>query len=758
MRFLLNLFHILHRIIPFRIQLRTKFIILVVGMALIPLLTGMAIAVVRLQGLQERNSIELARQVGETASKEIEGAVAAQFAVLDHIGTAYHEFSTDPALREQILERLLFRTGDFTDLIMLNSSGMEISHKSKFEAITARDFTDRSDTAEFHAIREKGYYLGPVYVVRGRPVYVTGKALTDPERKTFRGAVFGIVDARVMQDAVRDVSVSGEGGLAYIVNQNGIVIAYPDLAYVLAENDFSNVPAVKLATGKDVSVDPSRSYRNVTGTDVLGIGVPMTITLLSGEKLRTNWFVITERPTAVALAAVGDITRFALALIFLIAVASMIAALLFARRIASPIEQLHEAARRFAKGDFGYRVSVSTKDEIEDLAGSFNAMADRLQKLISDLEREHATILAERNKLELALSGITDGVIAVNTDRQVIFMNKKAEELIGISLSEASGKPINKLMKLHEKDGELSVSQYCPVAREGEGGILFTRNNLQMVGMKKREHTVNVVAGGIKEGGSINFGCILALHDLSREKFIEQIKVEFVAIAAHQLRTPLTEVKWSMEVLLSGELGRLGKRQFDFLRRSYQSNEKMISLVDDLLDTAKIEEGRYISELKRLDLADLAEIVVDTERETIAKKGIRFQVKKPKRKLPHVFVDESAIKVAMQNLLENAVKYTPQGGSVTFALSQGPLGVEVAVEDTGIGVPKEEQGRIFNKFYRSENAVRVETDGSGLGLFITKNIVEAHGGKIWFESQLGKGSTFGFTIPVQTLKGIAKKA
>jgi signal transduction histidine kinase len=238
----------------------------------------------------------------------------------------------------------------------------------------------------------------------------------------------------------------------------------------------------------------------------------------------------------------------------------------------------------------------------------------------------------------------------------------------------------------------------------------------------------------------------MILHDVTREKAIERMKTEFVSISAHQLRTPLSAIKWTLKMFLDGDLGELTKEQREFLEKTYKSNERMINLINDLLNVTRIEEGRYLYRPVLADIVPICQSVIDSYREEIEKKNLKFEFKKPKE-LPKVRVDIEKISLAIQNLLENAIRYNREGGEIEIVLKEKEKEIEFSIRDTGIGIPKDQQNRVFTKFFRAPNAMRMETEGSGLGLFITKNIIEAHGGKIWFKSEEGKGTTFYFTLP-----------
>jgi signal transduction histidine kinase len=201
------------------------------------------------------------------------------------------------------------------------------------------------------------------------------------------------------------------------------------------------------------------------------------------------------------------------------------------------------------------------------------------------------------------------------------------------------------------------------------------------------------------------------------------------------------------ENVIRRDLGPLSKEQIDFLGKTYQSNERMIHLINDLLNVTRIEEGRYLFKTSWQEIGSIVKGVIDSYLGKALKKRIKILLTKPEE-LPKVKVDVEKIKLAISNLIENAIEYTEPGGEVTISLKSDKKEIEFSIQDTGIGIPEDQQQRVFSRFFRATNAVKMETEGTGLGLYITKNIIEAHKGRIWFQSKEGEGSTFYFTLPL----------
>lgn len=230
---------------------------------------------------------------------------------------------------------------------------------------------------------------------------------------------------------------------------------------------------------------------------------------------------------------------------------------------------------------------------------------------------------------------------------------------------------------------------------------------------------------------------------------LDQMKTDFVSVVTHQLRTPLSAIRWTISMLLNGDFGRLTDEQRTFLMKAYESNNRMINLIRDMVLVDHIESGKLaISSYLTTSLPDLLENLL-VELQPLAKdKRVELIFQRPDPPYPPARIDSANLRAVLQNLIENAVKYTPIGGSVTIACSTDHSGaLSLSVADTGIGIPKEEQPRIFTRFFRASNARKKETDGSGLGLFIAKKILQKYKGDIRFESKEGSGTTFYVTLP-----------
>jgi len=231
-------------------------------------------------------------------------------------------------------------------------------------------------------------------------------------------------------------------------------------------------------------------------------------------------------------------------------------------------------------------------------------------------------------------------------------------------------------------------------------------------------------------------------------KKMNENKSDIISITTHQLRTSLSALKWILKMLIDGDTGKLTNEQDELIQKAYNSNERMLSLVNDLLTLSHTEDISILYNFKKIDILKLVEQILFEFSGETNKKGIEIVFLKPDTSIPLLNCDEEMINVVVQNLIENSIKYSNKGGKVFVSLKQKENDIQISVYDTGIGINAEDKDNIFKKFFRAPNAIEKDIVGSGLGLFTTKNIVERHKGKIWFENTQGRGTTFFVALPI----------
>lgn len=361
-----------------------------------------------------------------------------------------------------------------------------------------------------------------------------------------------------------------------------------------------------------------------------------------------------------------------------------------------------------------------------------------LQEALKKSDQARINLESEKNRVETIINSLNDGLIVIDAQLRVIFANPRVEIYCGMAYSEMKNRPIQDLL-LHPALGD--IIKLIDIELKDN----YIRKEIVL--KYPQERVLEVSTAPLMDRLGNILGLVIALYDISREKLMERIKTEFVSIAAHQLRTPLSAIKWIFDMLMEGDAGPLTEEQKSLLEQGFISNERMINLINDLLNIARLEEGKFVYNFSLVAPVEIIEKIIAGFLPLINRKKIILIFKKPKKMMPKIKVDIEKFQIVIQNLIDNAISYTPEGGRVTISLKPAKLYLEVAIQDTGVGIPLAQRERIFEKFFRADNAAKIQPEGSGIGLFIAKNIIEKHGGKIWFEAEEGKGTTFYFTIP-----------
>lgn len=417
-----------------------------------------------------------------------------------------------------------------------------------------------------------------------------------------------------------------------------------------------------------------------------------------------------------------------------------------ASRLGRSINKLKIGAQRVANGDFSETVPVSSNDEIGQLAATFNQMSGRLRE-------SYRRLAVEKQRDEAILQSIGEGLIAIDEKGMVVLLNQVAANFTGIDDKEAAmGKSITDVFKLYNQDGKTDTP--VPETERPSTKALASGEPVEELfiihGSDTKKHLLNVGAYPIELDDNV-IGAIIMLRDVTKEKEVDRMKTEFISLASHQLRTPLSAIKWFTEMLLAGDAGKLAPDQMEFAKNISDSTERMIALVNALLNISRMESGRIMVDPKPTDLRELVTGITNDLKAKIEEKQQTLIIS-VHEELPKINLDPRLISQVYLNLLTNALKYTQKGGEISVFISKKGDQIISQVTDNGYGIPKEQQGRLFQKFFRASNAVKVETDGTGLGLYLIKSIVESSGGKIWFESEEGKGTTFWFSMPMSGMK------
>ena len=404
--------------------------------------------------------------------------------------------------------------------------------------------------------------------------------------------------------------------------------------------------------------------------------------------------------------------------------------LFVAGRVTRPIVEMEAIARRMSEGDFTARAPTRSPDEIGRLGRALNVMSSRLRGKIEDLEREQA-------KVSAVLDGMVEGVIAVDARGHIVAMNEPARALFEVGAGRGERRPLLEVIRHADLRALLAEARRA-------GTHTVTRRELGVPGAPPRAAQANAVPVDL---GPEGVGVVMVLHDVSQLRRLETVRTEFVANVSHELRTPLTAIRGYLETVLGGALEE-PEHARRFLEIVFRHTERLGRLLDDLTDLSDIELGRVRLSLGPVAVGDVVESVLAIIAQRAETRRVTLVAALPPD-VPDVTADHDRLEQILINLVDNAVKYTDAGGRVTVSARRAESAVvEIAVADTGVGIPPADLPRITERFYRVDKARSRELGGTGLGLAIVKHLVIAHGGELAIESEPTRGTTVRFTLPV----------
>ena len=397
--------------------------------------------------------------------------------------------------------------------------------------------------------------------------------------------------------------------------------------------------------------------------------------------------------------------------------------------ISGPLAELVRFAERTGQGEPVAPAAIDDSSEMSVLAKAFNRMGDRLASQIAQIDEE-------TDQLRAILGGMVEGVLALDAEQRVQFANDRALELLDLAVGRRpEGRRLWEMVRQRPLIDAVS---------EAMAGSEPVRTELSWPGSKARSLTVHAARLPFGPGGRSR-GAVVVLHDTTELRRLERLRQDFVANVSHELKTPLSVIKICAETLQSGGMDDLDERG-RFIDQILQQSERLSYLIVDLLSLARIESGQEIHTPQAVPLAkaliacrERLRERAESRRQTIVLDGYDQKCE--------VWIDEESFTQILDNLVDNAVKYTPEGGLITLSWSAGPENASFTVKDNGIGIPAQDLPRIFERFYRVDKARSREMGGTGLGLSIVKHMLQAQGGQIAAKSELGKGTAFTVTLP-----------
>ncbi len=495
-------------------------------------------------------------------------------------------------------------------------------------------------------------------------------------------------------------------------------------------------------------------------------------------------FVVVMKNTSSFIDAVIASDRILIYLVvFILIFLTIVFQVSFNSYIISPIVDLKKEVEIVESGNLSHKIEVTSGDEIGQLSKAFGKMVSAVKRsreevdkkveeqtkeilerqkdvenqqtatlnVLDDVEKERERANIEKEKIDTLLQSIGDGVFAVDDKMKIIAFNESAEKISGFSKKEVIDKKFNDYIKfINEKDnspadGFVNEVMSSKTVSEMPEGTLLVRKDGKKIPVADSAAPIKDVYGKI-------IGCIIVFRDISNKIKIDKMKSEFVSIASHQLRTPLTGIQWVSERLMKIS-DSLPEKERGYVNDVYMSAKRLSRLVDDLLNVSRIEGGKVAIVPERIDVVKFLNDYFQEIQPLVIQKNITLTLEKEEESI-EMNTDRSALQNIYQSLISNAIEYTPEEGEVIVRLKKSDKNVLFEVTDTGIGIPKNDQETIFEKFTRGVNAVEVKTDGTGFGLYIAKQTTDLLGGEISFETEENKGTTFFVKLPIES-KAIA---
>jgi two-component system phosphate regulon sensor histidine kinase PhoR len=557
------------------------------------------------------------------------------------------------------------------------------------------------------------------------PPYLVRQIESDLQRDAYVTRDVFESELRTRSTSLADINrlshdLSKETGLRVtVIARDGTVIGESDKP----ESDLKNIenhlqrPEVQQALHEGIGSATRTS--DTIGVDLLYVAVPVRDDKVVGIVRVAMPLVKIQETTARVLHTVG-VSSLAVGL------AAIPILYWLSRRVTRPILQMQKAAGRMAHGDFTEKAPYRVSGELGELATALNDMSSQLEARIRELSEEKADLSA-------ILAGMTEGVLVARPDGRIRLTNQAlrnqfgiTEETVGKTVLEAfRNAALQELVSEVIKDGDVS-------ARE----LSFLTPN---------ERTYELSATRLQGGHGVVTGVIIVFHDITRMRQFENTRKEFVANVSHELRTPLSIIKGYVETLLDDQAPDAETAR-QFLNTIQRHSRRLEALIADLLSISALESQQARLNFEPVSMRAAAQSVLDELTRQAQEKAITVSLKIPEQ-LPAVRADAQRLHQVLFNLLDNAIKYTQVGGHVTILATEKEGAIETAVADDGVGIGPEHLPHVFERFYRVDKARSRELGGTGLGLSIVKHIVQSHGGRVWAESQVEKGSTFYFTLP-----------
>ncbi len=748
----------------------------------------------------ERDAAELQSEIASVTAERIRDFVQRKIERVSDTANAVSLYPLGSKEQQLLVSLLAKNDASFTDVSIIDAQGMEVLKVSDRRVYFPSDLSNQIKSAKFNKAIKGEDYISPVHTSERFQPYVTLAIPLWGGAQSVAGVIAAEADLSFLWEVVGKIQF-GSAGYAYLVDEHGNLIAHKDGSLVLKRMNLGQLDKVQEFIGNRTGSDrnPAHEGRGLLDRSVLATYAPVP---------DLGWAVILEEPIDAALANVEKLKRYAIVLLVVsLAVGAVIIAWV-SGRMTGPIRELREGVATIGSGNLEHRTSIKTGDEIQDLAEEFNRMTDALQNSYATLEQkvEERTKEAETrsrqlsvlNKIGAAVSrslnlemvlneAIEKMIETLNFDASWIYILDPSEEVLILKAYKGIGDEVAHSMDRRKRSVGISGKIFETgerfvfegVQNDTEYNHLSSRNKLQSLGfsssagfpIKANEKVIGVLHLASKAGRHFAPDELQLIESIAQEigvaaenaRLFEQVnqktaelghmnqelqeanqaKDEFLNVMSHELRTPLNVITGYAEVLSQGVLGEIQREQMHAVKTiSYQSKE-LLRMINEILQVGSIEAGKVKANCENVNLLDFL-FELKSGYEILSKKEISLHWDIPPS-LPIVWTDGEKLKHVLQNLVNNAIKFTETGG-VTFSACSFSESIEFKVKDTGIGMPQDMLPSIFQMFRQLDSSSTRSYGGSGVGLYIVKKFVDLLGGKIEVESVLGKGSTFTITL------------
>lgn len=631
-------------------------------------------------------------------------------------------------------QRLALVNAEGMDQVVFNRNGQDfnLENEANSDAFKAVDFLSGKDYVSSVSYNSEHQ---PIITIAA-PVLISNYAqhLNDLSQANFgsyqnpsdiEGAIIASYNMSTLWQSVLSTKI-GTGGYAYVVDGLGNLVAYHNNEFLTSHPKLSNVQAVKNFINGDLNTAETISE---TGKEV--ISTPRVVSV-------SGWGVIVEEPVNSVYSDVNYFIKKATFLGLSAIILAIALSLFFRTQLIGPIRKLSQGAKKFGQGNFDESIRIKTNDELHELAETFNTMGASIKNLVSDLRSNNYSLTVEQSKLNNIISSVSDGVIAINNEGVISSANPPAAKLIGKKPNEIIGKKMSNIYSWQQEDKPFDISIDKPGVYQYSDIVLNNGPNMAYL---------DVVVSVINRQDN-DIATIITIHDLTQSRELDFMKLDFVAIAAHELRTPLTVVRGYLDMINPEAIKKLTLSGLENLQKAMESTDQLRDLINKLLNIARIERGEMEIFIEKVNLEKLIKENVRQHESTAAEKEQRLTFISDADKTIYVPADPSSLTEVLNNLIGNAIKYTGKNGNIEVHLSSDPKEARVEVIDNGPGVPPELRHRLFTKFYRAERSLIAGTHGTGLGLYISRTIIELQNGTIGIGPENKRGSTFYFTLPI----------